>query len=121
MGSSPKHKKFNLDSGRVGAIAELIVAVDLAKKGYEVFRSLSPACSSDLVAIKNKTKITIEVRTGKYKSQNRLTKIFKEYENIVDKSLLENLSYPKNNMKSSHFAIVTFIDEKVHYRPNLKV
>lgn len=54
----------DLPSGTVGAISEMVVAVDLMEKGYSVFRALSPACKSDLVAKKNDTVITVEVRTG---------------------------------------------------------
>lgn len=37
----------------VGAISELIASTDLLRNGYSVFRALSPACTSDLVAFRN--------------------------------------------------------------------
>ncbi len=46
-----------------GAISELRVGIDLLTKGYHVFRSESPNCPCDLVAIKNNKIFTIEVRT----------------------------------------------------------
>ena len=46
-----------------GAIAELRVGVDLLSKGYHVFRSESPGCPCDIVAIKDGECIKIEVRT----------------------------------------------------------
>lgn len=48
----------------VGAIAELEVSADLLKKGYAVFRSVSPACSCDLIAMKDRKVLRVEVKTG---------------------------------------------------------
>ena len=54
--------------GTVGAIAEMVVAVDLMRKGYNVFRALSPSCFCDLIVEKMDKVLRIEVRTG-YQSQ----------------------------------------------------
>ena len=43
----------------------MVAAVDLMKRGYEVFRALSPACSCDLIALGPFGALRIEVRTGK--------------------------------------------------------
>lgn len=48
----------------VGAIAELEVSCDLMKKGYSVFRSVSPASNFDLVGFLGEKLVTFEVRTG---------------------------------------------------------
>lgn len=56
-------KKGN-SSGTIGAISELVAAIDLGRKGYEVFRAISPAASCDLIALKNTFTYRIEVRTG---------------------------------------------------------
>ena len=53
-----------ISSGSVGAMSELFVCGELLRKGYSVFRSLSPSCFCDLIAIKGKETLTIEVRTG---------------------------------------------------------
>lgn len=53
-----------LSCGTVGALSEILVSADLLKKGYAVFRSLSPACFCDLIAIKGDEMKKIEVRTG---------------------------------------------------------
>jgi hypothetical protein len=47
-----------------GAIAELVVCADLLKRGFEVFRAVSPACSCDLVALRDGQLQRIEVKTG---------------------------------------------------------
>lgn len=39
-----EHRRWPVPSGTVGAIHELIVATDLLKRGYHVFRAMSPAC-----------------------------------------------------------------------------
>lgn len=56
--------KHSLCSGKVGAIAELLVCADLMKQGYQVFRAVSQSSDFDLVAIKNGKTNTIEVRSG---------------------------------------------------------
>jgi len=61
-----------LPCGTVGAIAELVVATDLLKKGYDVFRALSPHCSCDLAILKNRKLYRIEVRNG-YRLKNGKT------------------------------------------------
>jgi hypothetical protein len=53
-----------LSSGEIGAIGELFVCADLLGKGYEVFRSVSPTCSCDLVIFDGCSLLRVEVRTG---------------------------------------------------------
>jgi len=53
-----------LQMGTLGAIGEYIACVDLLRKGYEVFRSVSPTCSCDLVILKDGKLETVEVRVG---------------------------------------------------------
>jgi hypothetical protein len=59
-----KFKKSELNSTNVGAMHEMIVCVDLLKKGYNVFRSISPAASCDILILKDKHMLRIEVTTG---------------------------------------------------------
>lgn len=116
-----RKRKFGLSNGKVGAISELMVSVDLMKKGFEVYRAVSIHSSSDLVAIKNGKKITLEVRTASYKSQNRPTIVFDEYKDKVEPAFVSNLSYCKKPMSSDNYALVTFVDDKVHYEPELAI
>lgn len=58
-----------LPTGTVGAMHELIVAIDLARKGYHVFRALSPACPCDLVVVAPGAVYRVEVTTG-YRGRN---------------------------------------------------
>lgn len=52
-------------SATVGAVGELAVAADLMRRGFVVFRALSPACLCDLLALVNGCAVRIEVRTGR--------------------------------------------------------
>lgn len=54
-----------LPTGTSGAISELIAGADLLRRGYDVFRALSPACSCDLIAQRGGELLRIEVRTGR--------------------------------------------------------
>lgn len=54
----------NLNSGNRGAVSELIASADLIQKGFEVFRSVSPTTSCDLIALRNGILFRIEVRTA---------------------------------------------------------
>jgi len=56
-----------------GAVSELVVAADLLRKGYEVFRAMSPACSCDLLINKNGSMKRIEVRSG-YRTQDGMAR-----------------------------------------------
>ena len=59
-----QHIALKLPRGTVGAIHELVVATDLLKMGFHVFRSLSPACPCDLAILSNNKLIRVEVTTG---------------------------------------------------------
>ena len=43
---------------------ELLVSYDLMKRGYHVFRALSPTGPCDLAVLKGKSLLRIEVRTA---------------------------------------------------------
>jgi hypothetical protein len=91
-----------LSTGTTGAISELRVAVDLLLKGFEVFRAVSPACSCDLIAMREgKTPIRIEVRPANFQINGRLT-------------------FPrsrKDGGRQDHFAYV--LPESIGYEPPL--
>jgi hypothetical protein len=56
----------NLVTGTVGALHELMVACDLMRRGFALFRALSPSCSCDMVMLSGGKAIRIEVTTGYY-------------------------------------------------------
>jgi hypothetical protein len=65
--STPKpslSQHADLSTGTVGAIAELAVCHDLLRRGYAVFRSVSPNCYCDLIARRQTAVLHVEVRTG---------------------------------------------------------
>lgn len=83
-----------------GAIQELRVSIDLLNKGYEVFMAVSPACSCDLLALKNGKIDSFEVRTAReYKTSGKY-------------------NYPKKGIKASHIALA--LTNKLVYIPELK-
>ena len=51
-------------TGNLGAGNELLVCVDLLFRGFEVFRTIAQNSKCDLIARKNGTIFTIEVRTA---------------------------------------------------------
>lgn len=53
-----------------GAIAELRVEADLLARNFHVFRSESPACPCDLIAMRDGVCVKIEVRTVTYLDKN---------------------------------------------------
>jgi hypothetical protein len=54
-----------LPTGTVGALHELVVSTELMRRGWHVFRALSPSCPCDLVVYRaNSSMIRVEVRTG---------------------------------------------------------
>lgn len=59
----------------VGAIGEMTVCSDLLLKGYEVFRSVAPTCSCDLIALKDSKSLRIEVKVGHRMASGGLKKL----------------------------------------------
>lgn len=100
-----RYRKLNprstLPSSTVGAIGELLVCTDLLRRGYEVFRSVSPNCSCDLAVLKNGTLLRIEVRTGHRAANGKIYWPIKK----------------SDQEKSDHFAVVT--DGEIEYHPDL--
>ena len=90
-----------MSPGTVGAINELKVGEDLLVKGYDVFRALSPTCSCDLVALKNKRLLRVEVKTARYSAGG----------------LIMTGSYKKE--KSDILASVLWKDNIIIYNPKL--
>jgi len=52
------------ESSKVGAIKEILVATDLLKRGWEVYRAMSPAAGCDLVAIRGPLVRRVEVKSA---------------------------------------------------------
>lgn len=69
-----------LPKGTIGAISELIISTDLLRRGFEVFRALSPNCSCDLAILHKSKLIRVEVRTASRSSNGKLTFSFHEGE-----------------------------------------
>lgn len=62
----------SVSTGTIGAAHELVVCVDLMRKGKHVFRSQSPACPCDLIFIDGCSIFRVEVRTARRKDDGRL-------------------------------------------------
>src|SRR6266536_2821533 len=64
--SHAKHRGLSskINTGTTGAMGEILVTYDLMQRGYEVFRSISPTGSCDLLAMKEKAIIRVEVTKG---------------------------------------------------------
>jgi hypothetical protein len=60
----------------IGAVGELLVAADLLRQGWAVFRAVSPACFCDLVAYRKGILRFIEVRSGGRRSDAYDTLVF---------------------------------------------
>lgn len=90
--------RSGLSTGKTGAISELLVAADLLRLGFDVFRAVSQSCSCDIVALRNGVTVRIEVRTGQRNSSG-------------------GLSYSKAGIKADHVAIVS--GDMIFYEPRL--
>lgn len=63
----------NIPASTVGAVSEMAVCLDLLERGYSVFRSMSPSCPCDLIAMKDGKIERIEVKTGYRAIDGKLT------------------------------------------------
>lgn len=97
----------NLANGTVGALSELIVSADLLKKGYAVFRALSPSCFCDLIAVKDNLSYRVEVKTGYKGESSKITYVRPKKEKYdvlaVYISAKDEIYYLDNNEKVIEF------------------
>jgi len=56
-------------------MGELMVSLDLMKKGYQIFRGMCPTCTCDLIAIKDGRLYRVEVTKGITKKIGNQTKL----------------------------------------------
>lgn len=56
----------------VGTVSELLTCAYLLKMGYSVFRSVSPSCSCDLIAIRDAEMLRVEVTTGYQRTDGKI-------------------------------------------------
>ncbi len=86
-----------LPTGTVGALSEMLSSIDLMRRGYSVFRALSPSCFCDLVACKNGEILRVECRTG-YKSKSG------------------KLNFPRTIHESADvFSVYVHVEQKIYY------
>lgn len=96
-------RELDIAPGTVGAINELRVAIDLLKRGFDVYRALSPASPCDLVIFKNGSMLRIEVKTGYIRT------------GLTESSLF--VAPPKRDDSFDILAIV--LPEEILYQPEL--
>lgn len=91
-----------LPNGTVGAISELIVATDLLRKGYEVFRALSPHALCDLAILAEGRLLRVEVKT------RYLTKS-------------GSVSQPRLKHPERTDIVARVVGDEIYYQPDLAV
>lgn len=62
-----------MNTSNEGAIGELLVTVDLMRRGYDVFRAVSPGAICDLMIFKNVDFKRVEVTKGQRYTSSKLT------------------------------------------------
>jgi hypothetical protein len=110
--NGPNHNRHVLSAfgsgftfGAKGAMGEMLVSVDLMKRGYSVFRAVSPETPFDLVAAKGDQLLRIECRCGSLHAKTG------------------TLSFTRTTPRTGvalpdHYAVV--VDEQVTYEPPLE-
>ena len=66
---NPNNLRGKVNTGKHGAIGELLVCADLLARGYEVFRSVSQSCSCDIVVLYRGNIFRVESKMG-YRALN---------------------------------------------------
>ena len=56
--------RLNIATSSVGAISEMAICIEMLKRGYSVFRTVSQSSFCDVIAVKKKEILMMEVRTG---------------------------------------------------------
>ncbi len=67
-----RNPRLGVPAGTVGAIHELLACADLLRKGFDVFRALSPSSSCDAAIIANGKLYRIEVTTGCFSASGKI-------------------------------------------------
>jgi hypothetical protein len=80
---------FKLATGTIGSISEYRVVAELLGMGFEVFKSVSPHCSCDLIIYDKVDRLClrVEVKTGTYTGKAK------------------NINYPKKNINADIIAV----------------
>lgn len=81
-----RYADTSIQSGAVGAISELIVSAELMKKGYTVFRALSPDAFCDLLIHKDGKIKRVEVTTG-YQTAKGTISHPKKLETMIERDI----------------------------------
>lgn len=89
-----------LSTGSVGAIAEIMVCVELMRCGYDVFRAMSPSSDCDILAVKGEFINKIEVRTGNY---------YRSFGGV------KKVHFSKERTTGKKVIVVTHVDKKIHF------
>ena len=63
-------RRLGLKSGETGQINEMLVTINLIKRGYKVFVPFDTTCSFDLLAYKEGNYKKVQVKTGTYNYNN---------------------------------------------------
>ena len=80
--------------GTEGTLGELIVAADLMRRGYQVFRAISPSCDYDLIILKGTHLLKVEVTKGyRDKGVLRWPKHYKAYDVLAVWEINSTITY----------------------------
>lgn len=63
-----------LVAGDVGALSEMMACADLIRRGFHVFRAVSPSAPCDLVAVSEAGTYRVEVKTAGRRANGRVSK-----------------------------------------------
>jgi hypothetical protein len=89
----------NVSSTTLGAASELFVSASLMRKGFHIFRALSGSCPWDIIAMKDGSMYSIEVKTGYY-------------------NLNGTLNYYKYNIRAQYVAVYIPTTNEVLFVPD---
>jgi hypothetical protein len=80
-----------MPTATVGAMTELLICADLIRRGYDVFRAVSPACYCDIIARKEEVTLNVEARTG-FKSGARLQFLKRYRQGVTCMAMLDTIT-----------------------------
>jgi len=100
-----ENPKAKYASPTVGTISELLVAADLLRNGFAVFRAMSPACDCDLIVMRGRKLCRVEVKTA-YKALNSE----KLYVSIKDRTLFDVLALVRHGQIQYEPDIYAYFD-----------
>lgn len=101
-----------LDTRRKGMIAEMLVAMDLTRKGFEIYRHMSDMAPCDMIAVKDERILRVEVKFAG-SARPRYICFSSKFDVLAVVAVDESISYESSDDPENRGLICSISDQRV--------